>query len=83
MASNGHFTLKMLAERVRFELTGLSSSGFQDRRNRPLCHLSAWAERSLPVSTVASHLDVAWRRDSSKPSSLKKRGAMGQPARMH
>jgi len=25
----GHFTLRMLAERVRFELTGLSSSGFQ------------------------------------------------------
>ena len=35
------FTLEILAERVRFELTGLSSSGFQDRRNRPLCHLSA------------------------------------------
>ena len=29
MATNGHFTLKMLAKRVRFELTGLSSSGFQ------------------------------------------------------
>jgi len=26
---NGRFTLKFLAERVRFELTGLSSSGFQ------------------------------------------------------
>ena len=25
----GYFTLRMLAERVRFELTGLSSSGFQ------------------------------------------------------
>jgi hypothetical protein len=34
-----------LAERVRFELTGLAPSGFQDRRNRPLCHLSACAER--------------------------------------
>ena len=34
------FTRELLAERVRFELTGLSSSGFQDRRNRPLCHLS-------------------------------------------
>jgi len=29
MATNGHFTLKMLAKRVRFELTGLSSSDFQ------------------------------------------------------
>ena len=45
-----HFTLKTLAERVRFELTGLSSSGFQDRRNRPLCHLSVGAERSLRVA---------------------------------
>ena len=27
----GHFTREILAERVRFELTGLSSSGFQGR----------------------------------------------------
>ena len=41
---------EILAERVRFELTGLSSSGFQDRRNRPLCHLSAArAQVSLPA----------------------------------
>jgi hypothetical protein len=30
-----------LAERVGFEPTDLSVNGFQDRRNRPLCHLSA------------------------------------------
>jgi hypothetical protein len=29
-----------LAERVGFEPTDLSVNGFQDRRNRPLCHLS-------------------------------------------
>ncbi len=39
-AARGKAGRGMLAERVRFELTGLSSSGFQDRRNRPLCHLS-------------------------------------------
>src|SRR5664280_2694331 len=44
----------ILAERVRFELTGLSSSGFQDRRNRPLCHLSAARTNSLPRTTVRS-----------------------------
>src|ERR1700740_3124293 len=31
---------ELLAERVGFEPTDLSVSGFQDRRNRPLCHLS-------------------------------------------
>src|SRR5438876_1121888 len=37
-----------LAERVGFEPTDLSVNGFQDRRNRPLCHLSGSAEDRGP-----------------------------------
>ena len=36
-----------LAERVGFEPTDLSVNGFQDRRNRPLCHLSAAEDTGL------------------------------------
>jgi hypothetical protein len=55
------FTTEFLAERVRFELTGLSSSGFQDRRNRPLCHLSArGALVSLP------NADGMWPRQQPR-----------------
>ena len=53
-AQNGDFTREFLAERVRFELTGLSSSGFQDRRIRPLCHLSGVRTDSLPRTTARS-----------------------------
>ena len=35
--------LQRVAERVGFEPTDLAVSGFQDRRNRPLCHLSGAA----------------------------------------
>jgi hypothetical protein len=38
---NGQFTLRIVAERQGFEPWDLPVSGFQDRRNRPLCHLSA------------------------------------------
>ncbi len=38
---NGRFALRLLAERLGFEPRELALYGFQDRRNRPLCHLSA------------------------------------------
>ena len=75
-AQNGDFTREFLAERVRFELTGLSSSGFQDRRNRPLCHLSAArATRTLPRATPGR----PWMPHHCRPQALRHCHARAAP----
>src|ERR1700740_2964345 len=56
---------ELLAERVGFEPTDLSVSGFQDRRNRPLCHLSG----AILRPARSSALDDDRARDQVVPAS--------------